>query len=96
MLTIINLRGIRESGLVLVIPTVLFIMSMGVSLILGLIDAWQSGGYPHPVIAPPCPPSDIVAVSLWLLLSAFANGLTAMTGVEAVSNAVPLFREPSS
>ena len=95
MLTILNLRGIRESGLAFVIPTIVFIMCMGISLFLGLIDTWQSGGHPHPVIAPPAPPSEITAVSIWLLLGAFANGLTAMTGVEAVSNAVPLFRKPT-
>ena len=95
MLTIINLRGIRESGLVLVIPTVAFIGLMSISFLMGLMDAWQSGGQPRPIISPPAPSSEIATVSMWLLLGAFANGLTAMTGIEAVSNAVPLFRKPN-
>ncbi len=95
MLTILNLRGIRESGLALVIPTFVFVACIGISVVLGLIHTWQSGGHPHPVIAPPIfSLSGSATVSIWLLLGAFANGLTAMTGVEAVSNAVPLFRKP--
>jgi amino acid transporter len=94
MLTFLNLRGIRQSGLVFLAPVAVFIGCLGVTIAIGLIRAWQSGGQPHPVVAPPSIPQTAAAVSTWLLLGAFANGCTAMTGVEAVSNGVPLFREP--
>jgi len=95
MLTILNLRGIRESGFVFIIPTLAFIACLGISMIIGLIHSWQSGGHPHPIVTPPLAPPVTATISIWLLLGAFANGLTAMTGVEAVSNAVPLFRKPT-
>ncbi len=94
-LTIINLRGIRESGLFFIFPTLLFVICLSISVVMGLIHTWQTGGHPLPIIAPPPPPTALKTLGIWLLLSAFANGLTAMTGVEAVSNAVPLFRKPS-
>ncbi len=93
-LTMINLRGVRESGLAFVIPTFLFILCLGITMLIGVYHTWQSGGHPHSIIAPPVPPSITESITIWLLLGAFANGLTAMTGVEAVSNAVPLFRKP--
>jgi amino acid transporter len=95
MLTLLNLRGVRESGLVFILPTLAFVACIGISLVMGLINIWQSHGHPQAVIAPPVFPSMSATVSMWLLLGAFANGLTAMTGVEAVSNAVPLFRKPT-
>jgi hypothetical protein len=55
-----------------------------------------SGGHPTPVAPPPRLPAGTATVSLWLLMRAFASGCTAMTGVEAVSNGVPLFREPKT
>ncbi|HEX7958950.1 MAG TPA: APC family permease [Terriglobales bacterium] len=94
MLTFLNLRGIRQSGLVFLAPVAVFIGCIGVTIAIGLIRAWQSGGQPHPVVPPPAIPQTAAAMSTWLLLGAFANGCTAMTGVEAVSNGVPLFREP--
>ncbi len=94
-LTLINLRGVRESGLAFALPTFAFIVCMGSVLMLGLVRAWQGGGHPSPVVAPPAVPAATQAVSAWLLLGAFANGCTAMTGVEAVSNGVPMFRKPA-
>lgn len=93
-LTIINLRGVRQSGLVFVIPVFAFVICMAAALGLGLFRTWLSGGHPHPVVAPPPLAPATAGVSVWLLLTAFANGCTAMTGIEAVSNGVPLFREP--
>lgn len=94
-LTIVNLRGVRESGLIFVIPVFVFIGCIGVVVVIGLIQAWQSSGIPVPIMAPPTIPKETATVSAWLLLGAFANGCTAMTGVEAVSNGVPLFRKPT-
>ncbi|MGI3775932.1 MAG: APC family permease [Janthinobacterium lividum] len=90
--TVVNLRGTRESGLAFALPTYLFIASLAVVLALG---AWRSlGGHLAPVIAPPPPASATGELTLWLVLRAFAAGCTAMTGVEAVSNGVGAFREP--
>jgi amino acid transporter len=93
-LTVINLRGVRESGLTFVVPVFLFVGCVGTAIVIGLFQTWQTGGNPQPVIPPPPMPAAGAALSTWILLTAFANGCTAMTGVEAVSNGIPLFREP--
>lgn len=90
--TVVNLRGTRESGLAFALPTYLFIASLGVVLALGTWRAWT--GQPVPVLAPPPPAAASATLTLWLVLRAFAAGCTAMTGVEAVSNGVSAFREP--
>jgi amino acid transporter len=95
MLTVVNLRGVRESGFTFAGPTFAFVGCLGVAIGIGLIRSWQSGGHPQPVVSPPAIPEATATVGPWLLLAAFANGLTAMTGVEAVSNGVPLFRQPT-
>jgi amino acid transporter len=95
ILTFINLRGVRESGLIFTLPTFAFVGCVGVAIIIGLIRAWQSGGHPEPVEPLPKLPKATEAVTAWLLLRAFASGCTAMTGVEAVSNGVPLFAKPT-
>ena len=94
-LTIINLRGVRESGLAFVVPVLVFLVCMAAVILIGLIRIWQSSGHPLPVVPLPPIPQRTATVSIWLLLGAFANGCTAMTGVEAVSNGVPLFQEPT-
>ena len=94
-LTILNLRGIRQTSFVFIIPTIIFILCIVITIAIGLVKSLVSGGHPYPVIAPTAIPEATAAISVWLLLGAFANGLTAMTGVEAISNAVPLFRKPS-
>jgi amino acid transporter len=94
-LTVLNLRGIRESGQAFIIPVIIFIVCMAVAIVIGLLSVWQSGGHPLPVASPSKIPTAIETVSAWILLAAFANGCTALTGIEAVSNAVPLFRQPT-
>ena len=94
LITLINLRGTRESGLVFAAPTYLFIASLGFALVAGTWANWTSGDHPAPVLPPPAIPAGTEAVSVWLLLRAFAAGCTAMTGVEAVSNGVSAFKEP--
>jgi amino acid transporter len=94
-LTIINLRGLRESGLAFVVPVLVFLGCIAAVIFIGLIRTWLSSGHPHPVVPLPAIPRGTATVSAWLLMGAFANGCTAMTGVEAVSNGVPLFREPA-
>ena len=94
LITLVNLRGTRESGLAFAGPTYVFVASLGCALIAGTWGAWSGGGQPAPVLPPPAVPAGTEALSVWLLLRAFAAGCTAMTGVEAVSNGVGAFREP--
>ncbi len=94
-ITIVNLRGVRESGLAFVVPTYLFVVSLLAVLGFGLVKTLLAGGHPSAVVPPPTPPVATEAAGLWLLTRAFASGCTAMTGVEAVSNGVTAFREPA-
>lgn len=94
-ITLVNLRGIRESGAAFVAPAYLFIVSLLAVLAIGVVKSIASGGSPTPLVAPPRPSAPAEAASLWLLMRAFASGCTAMTGVEAVSNGVTVFREPT-
>ena len=95
LLTFVNLRGIKESGVVFILPTYLFVGTLALTLIIGLIRAAVSGGHPHPLEAPPAVPVATAGVSLWLLMRSFANGCTAMTGVEAISNGISAFSKPA-
>jgi amino acid transporter len=94
LVTVVNLRGTLDAGRLFAVPTYLFVASFAVILGFGLYKAIVSGGQPEPVIPPPPLSPAIEAVSIWLLLRAFASGCTAMTGVEAVSNGMSAFRDP--
>src|SRR4029078_8390057 len=95
LLMVGNLRGIRESGRIFAVPTYFFIVSV---VVLVMVGAWRviTGG------ASRLPPEANAVVpagqplTLLLLLTAFSNGCTAMTGVEAVANRVPEFSPPES
>jgi amino acid transporter len=93
-LAIVNLRGVREPGVLFLIPTYLFVACLLGVICWGVYATWATAGHPHPVVPPPPLPPPQTAVSLWLLMRAFASGCTAMTGVEAVSNGTQAFREP--
>jgi amino acid transporter len=94
ILTLGNLRGIRESGRIFSIPTYFFVVSL---LALIGVGAWRAlSGTIQPVdVASPIASAG-EPLTLFLLLTAFSNGCTAMTGVEAVSNGVPAFKPPES
>jgi amino acid transporter len=94
ILTIVNLRGVREAGTVFVAPTYLFVGTLGVVIVVGLYQVIATGGKPHALVPPTAAPAATGVVGLWLLLRAFASGCTALTGVEAVSNGVQAFQEP--
>jgi amino acid transporter len=94
ILTIGNLRGIRESGNIFAVPTYFFVVSIALLLIAGLYR-FVTGGI-VPVDVPLPANAGQQPLTTLLLLTAFANGCTAMTGVEAVSNGVPAFRAPES
>jgi amino acid transporter len=96
LIALVNLRGVRESGLAFVVPTYLFVGCLFVVLGVGLMKTWLANGHPVPVVIPPVVPAATTAVSWWIVLRAFASGCTAMTGVEAVSNGVSAFREPAA
>jgi amino acid transporter len=93
ILTVVNMRGVHDTGVVFMIPTYLFTATL---LIVIGVGAWQvvhAAGHPHPVTPLPMVPAATAAVSFWLLLKVFSSGCTAMTGVEAVSNGVMAFRD---
>jgi amino acid transporter len=92
LLTVFNLRGVRENGAIFMIPTYLFLACMLTALTIGVVKTIASGGQPTPGVAPPAAHAAITGVSAWLLIKAFAGGCTALTGIEAVSNGVQAFR----
>jgi amino acid transporter len=94
LITVLNLRGVREAGIAFMIPTYLFVGTLLIMIVGGFIRVAVSGGHPHPVTPLPLPGPATAAVTFWLLLKVFASGCTALTGVEAVSNGVRAFREP--
>ncbi|HEX3704501.1 MAG TPA: APC family permease [Vicinamibacterales bacterium] len=94
LLAIGNLRGIRESGRIFAVPTYVFVVSIGILIAAGLYR--YASGAPMPAPAPLPPDAGHGPLTTFLILTAFANGCTAMTGVEAVSNGVPAFRPPEA
>jgi amino acid transporter len=98
VVTIVNLRGVREAGVAFMIPTYAFLGSLLLAILIGVTKTVLAAGHPVPVVAPPIPATTGTAatvMSAWLLMQVFSNGCTAMTGVEAVSNGVRAFREPT-
>src|ERR1700730_13792227 len=95
ILTIVNLRGVKEAGSAFEAPTYLFVGTLAVVIVIGLYKVVASGGHPVAVVSPPRhAQAAMQAVGAWILLKAFASGCTALTGVEAVSNGVQAFRKP--
>ena len=95
ILTLVNMRGVHDTGVVFMIPTYLFTATL---LIVIAVGGWQvvhAAGHPLPVTRLPAIPAATTMVSWWLILKVFSSGCTAMTGVEAVSNGVMAFREPT-
>jgi amino acid transporter len=88
LITGINLIGVAESARVFIVPTILFILAIAIVIGSGLFRS-------HPVVAPVGHlPSVAESVGILLLLKAFASGCSALTGVEAIANAVPEFKRP--
>ncbi len=96
VIMIINLRGVKESGITFAIPTYFFIILMVITILIGLIR-YLSGTLG--IVSDP-PELTILAepqaLSLFLLLKAFANGTASVTGVEAISDGIMAFRQPRS
>ncbi|HUY95616.1 MAG TPA: APC family permease, partial [Terracidiphilus sp.] len=96
VLTIVNMRGVHDTGVAFMIPTYLFTGTLLIVIIAGAFQAIRAGGHPHPLTAlPPIPAATTAFAGWWLLLKVFSSGCTAMTGVEAVSNGVMAFRDPT-
>jgi amino acid transporter len=93
ILTIVNMRGVHDTGVVFMIPTYIFTGTLLIVIAVGVWHTLQSGGHPQPVTSMPALPVTTMAVSWWLILKVFSSGCTAMTGVEAVSNGVMAFRD---
>jgi amino acid transporter len=96
VVTLINLRGVSESGGIFLVPTYLFIFCLLGIIALGVVKTLAAGGHPIPVVPPPAAAGATEALGIWLLARAFASGCTAMTGVEAVSNGVLAFKDPAT
>ncbi len=92
VITLANLRGLRETGTMMAIPVYFFLFSYLAMLAFGVVRALLEGPVPFAATAPP--PTQ--PVSTFLLLHTFAAGCTALTGIEAISNGVPAFRPPQS
>lgn len=93
LMTLGNLRGIRESGTIFALPTYLFIVSLCITLAVGFFKAFS--GTLHPATPPPLV-AGAEPLTLWLILRAFSAGSVAMSGTEAISNGVPAFEKPES
>ncbi len=91
---LINLRGVKESGTTFAVPTYFFLVMIYVTVGFGLFRAFS--GTLNPVTNPPAVDISTQAVSLFMILRAFANGTSSVTGVEAISNGITAFKEPRS
>jgi amino acid transporter len=100
LMVIVNLRGVRESGTIFAAPTYVFVGSFMFMIVVGLFRAIASpGGLVHNIAAGPStiiPNGAFDHLSAFLILTAFASGCSAMTGTEAISNGVPIFKQPQS
>jgi amino acid transporter len=92
MITLVNLRGLREAGTFMALPVYLFLATYLSMLAYGLVRLFIDGPAPIALSVP----SSIEPLTLVLVLHAFSTGCTALTGVEAISNGVPAFKSPQS
>lgn len=95
LLTLANLRGVKEASLIFAAPTYLFVATVGTMLVVGLSECLD-GTCPVAVSSGVDLAPEVGAVGVFLILRAFASGSTALTGVEAIANGVQAFREPKS
>ncbi|HEY7470035.1 MAG TPA: APC family permease [Acidimicrobiia bacterium] len=95
LLTVANLRGVKEASTLFAAPTYLFVATVGVMLVLGFVQCLD-GVCPTAISSGLEIEAEFGAVTLFLILRAFASGSTALTGVEAVANGVQAFREPKA
>lgn len=94
-ITIVNLRGVRETGRVFMLPTYFFIASMYLLIGVGLFRI-VTGTAPQPQLQAQMAGSAVQNLSVFLVLRAFASGCTALTGIEAIADGVPIFKPPEA
>jgi amino acid transporter len=92
IITLLNLRGLRETGTLMAVPVYLFLVTYLIMLAYGVVRLLVDGPGSLPAVAPPAT-APLTAV---LVLRTFSAGCTALTGIEAISNGVPAFREPQA
>ncbi|PKQ38107.1 MAG: amino acid permease [Actinobacteria bacterium HGW-Actinobacteria-1] len=92
LLAVANLRGVKESGTAFAGPTYFFVAMLGLLIVVGLVKTALG----HPIVVTPHEIETTSALSLFIILKAFASGCTAMTGVEAIANGVQAFKEPEA
>lgn len=95
LITVANLRGARESSLVFAIPTYAFVITVFTMIVVGLARC-ADGVCPQAISAQSPIEADVAALSIFLILRAFASGSTALTGVEAIADGVQAFRKPKA
>jgi amino acid transporter len=95
LLTIANLRGVKEASTLFAAPTYLFVATVGTMLVTGFIQCLD-GECPTAISSGVDLEAEVGVVGLFLVLRAFASGSTALTGVEAIANGVQAFREPKA
>jgi amino acid transporter len=95
-ITIVNLRGVRETGRVFAVPTYFFIFTLFSLIGVGLARALWFGEPRGAVSAWATLPPTTQAFSVFLILRAFASGCTALTGIEAIADGVPIFKKPEA
>jgi amino acid transporter len=98
LVTLTNLRGVKESGAIFAVPTYAFVASILLMLgfAIGQDLLFGAAQVQHPVPPELILPGGGEALGLWLILRAFAAGCTALTGIEAISDGVPAFKQPES
>lgn len=94
VMTVVNLRGVREAGSVFVVPTYVFVLTILGLIAFGVFRLYTDG-IPY-VPGDPGPEAGTEPLTWFLILSAFSKGCSAMTGTEAIANAVPAFKAPES
>ena len=94
IITLVNLRGLRESGTIFALPTYFFVGSAALLILVGLLKV--AVFHQQPPAAQFAPVNALEPLSWFLILRAFATGCSAMTGVEAISNGIPVFQQPQT
>ena len=94
LITLANMRGLRESGNIFAIPTYLFVGSAMLMIAIGLYRAFVLGESAPPPTPLPGAPDPLEPLAMLLIIRAFASGSVALTGTEAIANGVPAFKPP--
>ena len=95
VITVTNLRGVREASIVVAVPVYAFVSIMGAMILRGIVLC-STSGCPAVPFEQPEVPAAVTGLTVWLVLRAFATSATSLTGVEAVSHGVQAFRPPAS